>query len=111
MYRLFDDVIAIVVRLPVDKSPLYATSCHPHRETPRMMIAPVIVLGKSALAVHGTAKLSTPNHQRVVEHSPLLQILNQRRRRLVGLLATLRQCFGKLAVMVPVAMVELDEAH
>ena len=30
---------------------------------------------------------------------------------MVRLLAALRQAFGKLAVMVPIAVIELDEAH
>ena len=76
-----------------------------------MMIATVIILGQSALAVHRTAEFTAPNDQRVVKHAALLQILNERGRRLIGLLAALRQAFGKLAVMVPVAVIELDKAH
>ena len=61
-----------------------------------MMIAAVVVVGQPALAVDGAAEFAAPDHQRVVEHAALFQILNQRRGGLVGFLAALRQTFAEV---------------
>ena len=43
--RIFDDIVAVVVRLAIDDSSLHAASSQPHREATRMMVSPVIGLG------------------------------------------------------------------
>ena len=58
-----------------------------------MMIAAVVGGGEAALAVNGASELAAPNDQRVVQHAALLQILNQRGRGLIDILAALRQIF------------------
>ena len=40
-----------------------------------MMIATVIFLCQTALAVNGAAELAAPDHQRVLEHAARLEIL------------------------------------
>ena len=72
--RIFDDVVAEVVGLAVNDSGPNAAARHPFCVTPRMMIASVVRLGKSALAVDRSPKLATPDDERVVEHAALLQI-------------------------------------
>jgi hypothetical protein len=76
-----------------------------------MVVAAIVVLRQPTLAVNGPAEFPTPNHERVIEHPALLQVLHQGCGSLVRLLATLRQTLGKLAVMIPIAVVKLNEAH
>ena len=77
----------------------------------RMMVAAIIGRREAALAVNGAAEFAAPDHQRVVQHAALFQVLDQRGGRLIGFLAALRQILRQLAVVVPVAMEKLDEAH
>ena len=84
---------------------------HPDTEAPRVMIASVVVLGERALGVDRASKLAAPHYQRVVQHATLFQVLNEGRRRLVGLLALGADLFRQIAVLVPPAMEELDESH
>ena len=55
-----------------------------------MVVAAVVVSVSVPWRVDGAAEFAAPDHQRVVQHAALLQILDQRRRGLVGLLALLR---------------------
>ena len=76
-----------------------------------MVAAVVVGLGR-ALRVWRAAELAAPDHQRVVEHAALLQIEDQARRRPGRCRAPATGSFCvQAAVMVPAAMVELDEAH
>ena len=52
-----------------------------------MVVAAVVGRRQLALAVVGAAELAAPEDQRVVEHAPLLEVLDQRRAGLVGLAA------------------------
>ena len=60
------------------------------------MVAAVVRFRQRALRVNRTPELASPDHQRVVEHAALLQILDQRRRRLVSLLALRPDFLGRL---------------
>jgi len=51
---------------------LDAAACHPHRERVGMMIAAIA----PALRHRSAAELAAPQHQRILEQSPLLQIRN-----------------------------------
>ncbi len=86
---VFRDVVTEIIRLAIDHTGLHATAGHPGCETSRVMIAPVIVGRQLALRVARPAKFTAPNYQRVVEHSTLLQVGDQRGASLVGFL-TLR---------------------
>src|SRR5579885_2915164 len=65
----------------------------------------------SALRHGGPPELAAPDHQRVLQHAPLLQIGDQRRRRPVRFLRFYGDVGLHSAVVIPVAMVKLDEAH
>jgi len=69
VHRIFNDVVAEVVGLTVNCAALDPAAGQPHRETARMMVAPVVVFAKPALAVNGAAKLAAPNNQSAVEHA------------------------------------------
>src|SRR5262245_63152175 len=74
------------------------------------MIAPVVGRGEPALGIDRPAKLATPDHQRVVEQTALLQILDECRGGLVGVPALGADLIGQVEVLVPAHMIELDEA-
>ena len=76
-----------------------------------MVIAPKVILTQRALAVVGAAKLATPNHQRVVEHTALLEVTHERGGRLVGLAGLRPQAARQAAVLIPAGMVKLDESN
>ena len=66
------------------------------------------------LAHRRAAELAAPDDQRVVEQAALLQVADQRRRGPVDLAADLSRSpsgLAGVAVVVPVGVVELDEAH
>src|SRR5206468_2863130 len=73
MDRVFHDVIAKIVRHAVDNSRLSAAASHPNSKATGMMVAAIVVFGKSALAIHGAAEFAAPQHQRVVQKSAALQ--------------------------------------
>src|SRR5262245_55726123 len=75
------------------------------------MIAAVVILREFPLTVDGPAKLSAPNHQRVVQQSSLFKIDNQRRRSLIGPFALQSDVARQIVVLVPAAMVELNESN
>src|SRR5215813_1870057 len=76
-----------------------------------MMIAPVIGFGQLALAINRAAEFPAPDDQRVFEQTALLQILNERRGRLVRAPALERKIARQVAVLIPAAMIKLNEAH
>ena len=75
------------------------------------MIAAVVLRLDLALAVNGAPELTAPDDQGVFQQSPRLEILNQRRARLVGILALFAKALGQIAVLIPAAMVKLDETR
>src|SRR4051812_16745415 len=64
-----------------------ATSCHPHAETVRMMIAAIV----TTLNHWRPPKLTAPDDQRVLQQATLLKILHQGGSGLVGVFAVLDQ--------------------
>src|SRR5678816_2674312 len=105
-----DHIVSKLIRLAEDHTRFHSTSRHPRGEATRMMIAAEVRLDL-ALTIIGAPKFSAPDHQRVIEHSPRFQVLDQRRRWLIRLLANRRQRAGQAAVMIPVLMIKLNEAH
>ena len=75
------------------------------------MVATVVFLGQAPLRVNGAPEFATPDHERGVEQSPRLQILNQSIARLIHILALHRQAARNVGVGVPVVVINLHEAH
>ncbi len=75
------------------------------------MVAPVLGHVQTALRVNRPSKFAAPNHQRLVEHPALLEVGDQCGGRLVHVAALQRQIARQIAVLIPAAMVQLDEAH
>src|SRR5580704_17962184 len=76
-----------------------------------MTIAAVAVGLDGALRVRRPAEFAAPDNQSVIEHAALLQIENQRRRRLIGIARENRELLGEPGVMIPAAVIELNESH
>ena len=109
--RIADDVVAVVVGLTVRDARLDAAAGHPDCEAARVMIAAVVRGGQVALAVDGAAELAAPDDERVVEQPAPLQVENQSRTRLVDVARLIRHLRGKVRVLIPAHVEELDEPH
>ena len=109
--RVLDDVVGEVVGLAQGHARLDAAAGHPDREAARVVVAAVVRGGELALRVDRAAELAAPDDQRVVEQPALLQVLDQRGRGLVGVVALAADLVRQVAVLVPAHVVELDEAH
>src|SRR5258706_6790055 len=108
-HGIFHHVIAEVISRSVADAGLDAASGHPNRVATAMVIATVIVFVEFALAVDGPAKLAAPDHEGIVEHTALFEILDQGRAGLFRVLALFLDAFGEIAVLIPAAMVELNK--
>ena len=90
---------------------LDAAAGHPDREGFSVVVSSVFLTVGAALRVGRPAELAAPDDERLVEHAALLEILDQGGRRLVDVAGHLGQLVLQAAVVVPVAVVELHEAH
>ena len=75
------------------------------------MVAAVFGRGQLALAVNGAAEFAAPDHQRVVQHARAASDPSPARRTADRSRHLQRQIPRQVAVLVPAAMIELDEAH
>src|SRR4026209_1655192 len=75
------------------------------------MIPPEAVLLDLALAVGSAPEFTAPDDERVIEQAALLQVHDQCCAGPVGVLCLCANAFGEVAMMIPVAMAELDETH
>src|SRR5262245_1319274 len=95
------DVVAQIIRRAVSHAGAHAAACHPRRETARMMVTPVIILGQFALRVARATELAAPDHKRVVKQTALLQIRDERGAGLVGFLALNGDALRQITMLVP----------
>src|SRR5207247_9785113 len=82
----------------------------PDREAARMVVAAVVVLGQGPLTVDSPAELAAPDDQRVFQQSASFEIGDQSGARTIRVPALRLNLLGQVGVLVPAAMVELDEA-
>ena len=109
--RVLDDVVTEFVGLAVDLAALGAAAGHPHREAAWVVVATVVILRESALAVDGPPEFSAPDDERIVEHPALLEVFDEGVAGLVDVLALARHTPADVGVVVPVIVVNLDEAY
>ena len=109
--RVLQHVVAEIVGLTVNDTGLDSTTRHPLGVTPWMVVASVVALGQSTLAINCSAEFTTPNHQRVVEHPPLLEIIDQGRTRLIDDPALAANVAGQVSVLVPLPDKHLGETN
>ncbi len=102
---VLDDIESEFVRFAEHESRLDSAAGQPHREGIGMMV-PAIV----APLHHGcAAEFPAPDDERIFKQPPLLQILNQRHRSPVGILAVLLDVLDEVAVLVPGFVINLHE--
>src|SRR5262245_47805804 len=109
MHGIARDVVTEIVRLAYCDPRVDSPAGKPDRKTAGVMIAPVIGLGQTALRINGPTEFPAPDYQRIVEHSSLFQIYNQRGGRLISILSLFRDVFRQIPVLIPAAMEELNE--
>ena len=105
------DVVAELVGGSVGMSCLHAAARHPHGEAAGMVVAPGLGAVPLALSGHATSELPAPDDEGVVEESAALEVGDERGAGLVGVAAARGAPGGEAAVVVPVGMEELHEAH
>ena len=111
MDRIFSHVIAEIIRLSVTETGFDAPSSHEHREATRVMISSCLGTLEVALPRDSSTKFTTPNDQRILEESPLFQVMKQTCGRLVHIPTAVRALGGELLVMVPIGVEKLNEAN
>ena len=104
---LVDHVVAEVVGFAVDLTALDTAAGHPHRVIARMVVTTIIILCQRTLAVNRAAKFATPDHQRIVQHTSLLQILHQCRAGSIAGSSHAADRTGQTAMVVPAAQEDL----
>src|SRR5829696_8628027 len=100
--RVFDDVVAEVIGLAIDGAAFDAAAGKPKGEAARMMVPPIILLRKAALAVNGAAEFAAPDNQRAVEQATRFDVVNETIGGLVHVFALHGQTAIDVGVMVPV---------
>ena len=109
--RIASDVEAVIVGLAKSLSAANAAAGEPHCEAAAMMITAVGLGSQLPLAVNRTAELASPDDQRLVEQSALLQISYERGTSLIDAAALQMKFRGQVVVLIPAAMIKLDEPH
>ena len=73
----------------------------------------MMITARASFALeHGRApKFASPNNERVLQQASLFQVGKQRPSRSIGQLAANTHISLQVAVMVPAAVVQLNEAH
>ncbi len=70
-----------------------------------------MMIPSSPLSHWRTAKLTTPEDERIVQHASLFQVLDQGRRCLVHVLRRGLHAIHDATMMIPGTMIELDHSH
>src|SRR5687767_8581284 len=109
--RVFGDIVAKLVGASIREPRLDAAAGEPHGKAAGMMIAAEVVVRERALAVSRTPEFAAPNDQRVVQQTALLKIHHEGGGALVGFSAALREDFRQVLMLVPIAVIQLDEPH
>src|SRR5262249_41725080 len=98
VHAILCGVKAEVVTLADRNATLDATAGHPHREAIWVMVAAVVA---APLHHRRTSEFAAPNHQRVFQQAPLLEIFHQRRASLISRGTILLDVVRKIAVLIP----------
>src|SRR5580698_1726975 len=104
---IFNNVKPKLVRFTQHQPRLDASTCHPHRESIRMMIAPIV----SALYHRCAPEFPAPDHQSIIQHPSLFQVFNERSRSLIGFVAIDLNVLCEIAVLIPSLVINLNEPN
>ena len=75
VYWLVDHVVAEIIRFAVDNTRLHTATCHPFGVATGMVVPPVVGLRQATLAIDRSSEFSAPDHQRVIQHAALLEVI------------------------------------
>ena len=75
--RVFGDVVAHFIGFTVDLPSLDSAPGEPEGEATGVVVAAVVGFGETALAVDGAAEFPAKDHEGVIEHASLLDVLNE----------------------------------
>src|SRR5207245_1964044 len=105
------DVVGVIVGFAEGHAGLDAAAGHPDRIATGMVVAPVICRGEFALAIDSAPELAAPDTEGVTQQAALPEFLNQRGGRLVGVVALAADSLGEFVMLIPAAVIKLNEAH
>lgn len=69
--RIPDNIVAEIVRFPVNHPLLDSAAGHPHSEATRMVVPSKVILRNAALTVRRPAEFAAPNDQRFIKKTTL----------------------------------------
>src|SRR5439155_26857661 len=78
VHRVFRNIVAVVIGCAIGYPGFDARARQPDRETARVMVPAIVVLGEFALGVIRPPEFTAPDHQRVVEQAALLEVSHER---------------------------------
>ena len=104
-------VVRPVVGLAVGDPRTHAAAGHPHREAPAVVVAPAARRAEAPLAVDRATELPSPDDQGVLEQPAPLEVHDERRARLVGVLRLRAQLAVEVQVLVPAPVEQLHHPH
>jgi len=76
VYGILRDVVAVIVGCAECDAGFDAAARHPNGEAATVMISTVISRREPSLTINSAAEFTTPDHERIVQHAALFQILN-----------------------------------
>src|SRR5688500_18593789 len=103
-------IVTIIVGFAVSDPRLNPAASHPDGETTAVMIPAIVFRLDFTLAVNGAPKLPAPDHEGIFEEAPLLEVFHQGCAGLIGIPALFTNPLGQIAMLVPTAMIKLNEA-
>ena len=97
--NILDGLVPDLISRPDHRSTLHPPSGKPHTLAPRIVIPPRRrLIGRR---IRRTTKLAHVDHQRLLQHPPLLQVCQQSRNRLVRLASVLLVILTDIPVGIP----------
>ena len=111
MHGILDDIVTEVVGFTEHVTAFDAGTGHPDTKATRMMVPTVIISSEISLGKDGPSELPTPDDESVFEQAAFFQFQHQSGARLIDIVALALDAAGQVVVLIPAAMIELDEAH
>jgi len=110
-YRILDGIVAEFVCFSIDCSRFDSSTGHPDAEALGMVVASVVGPINLTLTVIGATKFATPDHQRFIEQSSLLQVLDQACRSPVYVFCLHPHIINEVAMGIPSLVIELNKTN
>ena len=72
------NVVTVIIGAAIGDPGTDTTPRHPDGEASRVMIPTIILCGQTSLTIHCSSKFPAPDHEGVLQHAALLEVLDQR---------------------------------